>query len=127
MRSIGATLGAIMDINTALSLGVDESKKSSEVEVVRNARDLARDQVETADLKVSAEELAALLRRLSDASIRELDQLINQLQKLRTQLNNAGNRIQADIAGYTQLSQQAMQLTSIIVDSVRKLPPGTPR
>jgi hypothetical protein len=120
-------LGAIMDINTALSLSADESKKSSEVEVVRNARDLARDQVETADLKVSADELAALLRRLSDASIRELDQLINQLQKLRTQLNNAGNRIQADIAGYTQLSQQAMQLTSIIVDSVRKLPPGTPR
>jgi division protein CdvB (Snf7/Vps24/ESCRT-III family) len=116
-----------MNINTALSLGANDSKKSSEVEVAQNTRELARDQVERADFKVSAEELAALLRRLSDASIRELDQLINQLQKLRTQLNDAGNRIQVDIAGYTELSQQAMQLTSIIVNSVRKLAPGTPR
>jgi flagellar biosynthesis chaperone FliJ len=62
------------------------------------------------------------LRRLSDAPIREIESLINQLQKLRTQLQNAGNRIQRDIAEYTELSQQTMQLTSIISDSVKKLP-----
>lgn len=120
-----------MDINTALSLGADESagesKESSKVKVGRNARDLTSDQVERNDLKVSAEELARLLRRLSDTSIHELDQLINQLQKLRTQLKNSGNRIQAEIAGYAELSQQTMHLTSIIVDSVRRLPPGTPQ
>jgi hypothetical protein len=47
--------------------------------------------------------------------------------RLRTQLKNAGVRIQGDIAGYAELSQQTMQLTSIIVDGVRKLPPGAPR
>jgi hypothetical protein len=107
--------------------GSDEIEKSSEAEVRRNIRELARDQVEKGDLRVSTEELAALLRRLSDAPIREIDKLINQLQKLRTNLKNAGNRIQGDIAEYTELSQHTMQLTSIIVDSVRKLPPGTPR
>jgi hypothetical protein len=64
---------------------------------------------------------------LSDAPIREIESLINQLQKLRTQLENAGNRIQRDIAEYTVLSQQTMQLTSIISDSVKKLPDGTYR
>jgi hypothetical protein len=46
------------------------------------------------------------------------------LQKLRTQLQNAGGRIQRDIAQYTELSQQTMQLTAIISDSVKKLPTG---
>jgi hypothetical protein len=46
----------------------------------------------------------------------------NQLQELRTQLQNAGNRIQRDIAQYTELSQQTMQLTAIIPDGVKKLP-----
>jgi hypothetical protein len=49
---------------------------------------------------------------------------VKQLQKLRTQLQNAGGRIQRDIAQYTELSQQTMQLTAIISDSVKKLPTG---
>jgi len=105
-------------MNITSPLNSDEIEKSSEVEVRQNAR---------GDLKGSAEELAATLRRLSDGSIREIDQLINQLQKLRSQLKTAGNRIQDEIAAYAELSQQTMQLTSIIVDTVRKLPPGTPR
>jgi flagellar biosynthesis chaperone FliJ len=98
-----------MDIKTALR--AIESEESSEV---------AR--AERGGVKTSPEKLAALLRRLSDAPIREIESLINQLQKLRTQLQNAGNRIQRDIAEYTELSQQTMQLTSIISDSVKKLP-----
>jgi division protein CdvB (Snf7/Vps24/ESCRT-III family) len=117
----------MMDINTALGLGANERKESSEVEVGRNIRELARDQVERGDPKVSPENLAALVSQLSDASIREIDALISQLQRLRTQLKNAGVRIQGDIVGYAKLSQQTMQLTSIIVDGVRKLAPGAPR
>jgi DNA anti-recombination protein RmuC len=77
------------------------------------------------NVKTSAEELAALLRRVSEAPTREIEKLINQLQRLRTQLQNAGNRIQRDIERYTELSQQTMQLTVIISDSVKKLPDGT--
>jgi hypothetical protein len=110
-------------VNIYTPPGADESKESSEVEIRRDTRELARDQIDRGDLKVSAAELAAVLRRMSDASISEVEQLISQLQKLRTRLQNASNRIQADIAEYSELSQQTMQLTSIIVDSVRKLPP----
>lgn len=106
--------------------GPDEIQKTSELEVRRNARELERE-VERGDLKASAGELAAALRRLSDASMREIDQLINRLQKLRTQLKSTGDRIQKDIAEYTELSQQTMRLTSIIVDSVTKLPRGSYR
>jgi molecular chaperone GrpE (heat shock protein) len=105
-----------MDISTAL--GAIEGKKSSET---------ARGQAESADVKTSAEELAALLRRVSEAPTREIEKLINRLQRLRTQLENAGNRIQRDIAQYTELSQQTMQLTAIISDGVKKLPDGAYR
>jgi DNA repair exonuclease SbcCD ATPase subunit len=105
-----------MDINTALR--AIESKVSSEV---------ARGQAESGDVKTSAEELAALLSRVSEAPTREIEKLINQLQRLRTQLQNAGNRIQRDIVEYAKLSQQVLQLTAIISDSVRKLPPATHR
>jgi hypothetical protein len=104
-------LGAIVNIYTPP--GIDESKESSEVEIRRDTRELARDQIDRGDLKVPAAELAAVLRRMSDASISEVEQLISQLQKLRTRLQNASNRIQADIAEYSELSQQTVQLTSI--------------
>jgi uncharacterized protein involved in exopolysaccharide biosynthesis len=103
-----------MDIKTALR--TTESKESSEV---------ARGQAESGDVKTSAEELAALLRRLSGDSVREIDQLINELQRLRTQLETAGNRIQRDVAEYTELSQQTTQLTAIITDSLKNLPDDT--
>jgi predicted transcriptional regulator len=98
-----------------------------EVEVRRNIRELAHNRVEGDELKASPEELAALLRHMSDAPIREIEKLINQLQKLRTRLQDASNRIQGDIEDYTELSQQTMQLASIIVDSVTKLPSGADR
>jgi hypothetical protein len=115
--------GAIMDMNTVLrgieskhsSLRGIESKRSSEV---------ARGQADSGDVKTSGEDLAALLRQVSVASICEVEELINQLQKLRAQLQNAGDRIQRDIAQYTELSQQTMQVTTIISDSVKKLPTG---
>jgi flagellar biosynthesis chaperone FliJ len=82
-------------------------------------------QIERDSVKRSAEELTASFRRVSAASIREIEKLVAQLQRLRTQLENAGNRIQEDIAQYTELSQQTTQLTAIISDSVNKLPDGT--
>ena len=88
---------------------------------------LARDHPESGDVKTSADDLAALLHRLSDISTHEIEKLIDALQALRNQLQNAGNRIQRDIAEYAELSRQIMQLTTIISDSVKKLPRGTHR
>ena len=116
-----------MDLNTALRAiieGKDEGGRPGRGVPPANA-EAARGQAESGDVKTSAEELAALLSRVSEAPTREIEKLINQLQRLRTQLENAGNRIQRDIAQYTELSQQTIQLTAIITDSVKKLPDGT--
>ena len=112
-----------MNIDTPLR--ADESKESLGAEGRRIFRELARGQAESGDVKTSSDDLAVLLRRMSDASTREIENLISELQAVRKQLQNAGNRIQRDIAEYAELSQQIMQLTAIITDSVKKLPRGT--
>jgi hypothetical protein len=81
-------------------------------------------QTESGNTEVSAENLSGLLRRVSKTSIGEIDSLISELQTLRRKLQTDGERIQSDIAKYTELSQQVMQLTAIITDSVKKLPSG---
>ena len=114
-----------MNINTPLR--ADESKESLEVEGRRIFRELARAQAESGDVKTSVDDLAALLHRLSDVPSHEIEKLIDALQALRQQLKNAGKCIQRDIAEYAELSGQIMQLTTIISDSVKKLPRGTHR
>jgi hypothetical protein len=52
----------------------------------------------------------------------EIADLISELQTLRKKLQTGGDRIQRDIAEHAELSQQVMQLTTIISDSVKKLP-----
>jgi hypothetical protein len=109
-----------------MNITTDESiEKSSEAGVRRNIRELPRGQVERDG--TSADDLAALLHRLSDNSTHEIDKLIDALQALRKHLKNAGSRIQRDIAEYAELSEQAMQLTSIVCDGVEKLPRGSNR
>jgi hypothetical protein len=81
-------------------------------------------QTKSGDGELSADNLGDLLCRVSKTSISEVDSLIGELQTLRRKLQTEGDRIQRDIAGYAELSQQVMQLTTIISDSVKKLPHG---
>jgi hypothetical protein len=76
---------------------------------------------------MSGEHLGNLLRQLSRASLSEIDSLISELQTLRRKLQADGDRIERDIANYAELSHRVMQLTTIISDSVKKLPsaPGS--
>ena len=76
------------------------------------------------DGEKSAENLGSLLRQVSKTSTGKIDNLISDLQTLRRKLQTDGERIQRDIAEYAELSQQVMQLTTIISDSVEKLPRG---
>jgi len=61
---------------------------------------------------------------VSEASTREIESLIDELHGLRKKLEGHGERIQSDIAKYAELAQGVMQLTAIISDNVKKLPPG---
>ena len=124
-RKWGDIGGAIMNI--AKPQGSAEIEKSIEVAVAGNIHELARGsavfrQAEPSNAEMSANNLTALLRRVSEASTHEIENLIGDLQTLRKKLQTNGDRIQRDIAEYAELSQQVMQLTTIISESVKKLP-----
>src|SRR5215469_13539213 len=107
-----------MDIKKALR--TVESKELSEVARGQAERS-ARGQAESGNVNTSPEELAALLRLVSEAPTREIENLINKLQTLRVQLQNASDRIQRDIAQYAKLSQQTMQLAAIVSDTLKRI------
>ena len=108
-------------------IGSSEIKQSPEMDVGGNLHELApsgdafRPAENTHD-GMSANGLGTLLRRVSETSTREIENLIDELQGLRTKLQTDGSRIQRDIVEYAELSQHLMQLTTIIADSVKKLP-----
>ena len=77
---------------------------------------------ESMDGEKSAGNLGDLLGQVSKSSKGEIDSLIGELQRLQGKLKTDGERIQREIEEYHALSHQVMQLTSIISDSVAKLP-----
>jgi hypothetical protein len=65
--------------------------------------------------------LGDFLDQVSKNSVGEVDGLIGELRRLRGKLEADGERIKRDIQEYETLSQQVMQLTNIISDSVATL------
>jgi len=107
-----------------------EIKQPPEMDVRGNLHELARPgdgfrHAENGDDEMSANGLGILLRRVSETSTREIENLIDELQGLRAKLQTDGSRIQRDIVEYAELNQHLLQLTTIIADSVKKLP-GVP-
>lgn len=76
----------------------------------RNETDPAGDPV--------AENLNALIRRVSGASMEEIDRVILELQGVRDMLRNEGERVSREVAGYASLSHAAMTAMSVIADSL---------
>ena len=97
-----------------------EINKSSEMDFGA-ARDAVR-QVEKSNGDMEAKSAGTLVRQLSEASRREIEDLVGKLMKLHKKLQADGDRIQLDIEEYTNLNERVMQLTDIVADSVEKLP-----
>ena len=70
------------------------------------------------DGELIANNIGALLQRVSGSSVHEIDRLITELQTLRELLESEGARVQREIAEYAHLSQSAMQSTKIIAESL---------
>ena len=73
----------------------------------------------------AAENISALILRVSGASIAEIERVIAELTTLRDMLRNEGERVQREITGFASLSQAAMTSTKIIADSLTQWKPGT--
>jgi hypothetical protein len=82
-------------------------------------------QVEAGPEEMSADNLHTLLGRVAEASMHEVETLINRLYGLRETLASDGVRIQNDIARYAEFNQGTMQLATIISDGLKKIP-GAP-
>ena len=67
------------------------------------------------------ENLSDLLGQVSKNSTGEIDSLIVDFEQLRRKLQTDLEHIQRDIEEYTALSQQVMQLTKTISESVEKV------
>jgi hypothetical protein len=114
------------------SHGLKESTKISqyaEIDVGGNIHELlvtrpsdAIRQVDIAGDEIAVNSVAPFLRRVSEASRREIKDLVDALQKLDKKLQTDGDRIQRDVEEYTELSKHVMQLTTIVADSVKELP-----
>ena len=107
--------------------GSSEIDQSLEKNIGENIRALTRTSVdvhhpENGNGEMSGENLGTLLRQVSEASTREIESLIDELNGLRKKLESHGEHIQRDIAKYTELSQGVVQLTTIISENVKKLP-----
>lgn len=75
-----------------------------------------------------ADNLNALIRRVSGASMEEIDRVISELQSVRDMLHKEGDRVSREIAGYASLSHAAMTAMKVIGDSITqwKSAPGKP-
>jgi len=101
--------------------------KSLEMDIEKNVHELRQAgvtflQPDDGDDEMVANNLASLLRRVSEVSTREIENLIGELRVLREKLETDYGRLQSDFADYAELSQGVMQLTAIISDSVNSLP-----
>jgi uncharacterized protein YfcZ (UPF0381/DUF406 family) len=109
------------------SNGSAEIKSSSEMDfegdihLLVSSNDTLR-QVENGDVEVSASTIDTILHKVREASTREIEELIDDLQQLHKKLNSDGCRIQHDVEYYAELNQLVMQLTKIVGDNVKNLP-----
>jgi len=84
---------------------------------------LSRDRAADSDNgEPAVENLSDLLGRVSKNSTGEINSLIGEFERLKGKLQTDGERIQHEIEEYNALSQQVMQLTKIISESVEKFP-----
>jgi hypothetical protein len=110
--------------------GSTEIDQSLEEDIGGNIRTLTRasgaiHRHENRNQEMLGENLSVLLRRVSEASTREIESLIDELHGLRNKLETQGERIQSDIARYAELSQGVIQLATITSHNVKKLPPSS--
>lgn len=94
--------------------------------VRRDAAFLRRTQHNETDIAAdpSAENLNALIQRVADASMEEINRVIFELQGIREMLRGEGERVSRDIVGYASSIQATMAAMRVINDSLNQRKDG---
>ena len=104
----------------AMKLGLSNFQPVATNEVIeQEVLDLGDAEQLTAPLSESDQELASLIRQVGLTSITDIDQLIGELEEARDYLKSEEERIRAETARYTALTQAASASAKIIFDAVR--------
>jgi hypothetical protein len=111
----------VQPIQSSAEFKAAEADFDENVRTLENGSAVFR-QGDNSNSDATANSLGALLRRVSGNSTREIDTLIGDLRDLREKLRSDGDRIHREIVEYAALSQQVMQLSKIISESVKRLP-----
>ena len=86
--------------------------------VRRDIAYLRRQRPEDSAAEPVSDNLNGLIRRVSGASMEEIDRVILELQGVRDMLRSEGERVGREIAGYASLSHAAMTAMKVIGDSL---------
>ena len=86
--------------------------------VRRDIAYLRRQRPEDSAAEPISDNLNGLIRRVSGASMEEIDRVILELQGVRDMLRSEGERVGREIAGYASLSHAAMTAMKVIGDSL---------
>ncbi len=68
--------------------------------------------------ETSADNVNALIQRVSGASMDEIDRVVSELRNMREMLRTEGERVSREISGYAGLSHAAMTAMKVIGESL---------
>ncbi len=68
--------------------------------------------------ELPTDKLTSLIDRVTEASIKEIDALIAEMQSVRDFLRTEGERMQRELTGYAHVNQAAVATVKIVTDSV---------
>jgi len=87
--------------------------------VRRDVAFLRRPQVDAgSESEPAAENVNALIRRVSGNSLEEIDRVILELRTVRDMLRTEGERVTREVAGFSSLNHAAVTSMKIIADSL---------
>lgn len=96
--------------------------------VRRDVAFLRRPQPDAAPVsEPEAENVNALIRRVSGSSLEEIDRVILELRTVRDMLRNEGERVTREVAGFASLNHAAVTSMKIIADSLAQWRNAPPR
>jgi hypothetical protein len=77
--------------------------------------------------EAEAENVNALIRRVSGSSLEEIDRVILELRTVRDMLRDEGERVTREVAGFASLNHAAVTSMKVIADSLAKWRSPPPR
>lgn len=108
---------------TDVEAGIREFVRN-DIAYLRRAPPIA-ESITDAGADAAVNNVNTLIQRVAGASASEIDNLINELENLRSLMHEEGQRVQRDLANFAKLSQTAMKSTRIISENLAqwKRPP----